>query len=91
MIEKEVKSLKVENKRIKEEIKEKEEELAKINLSISKATAELLENKEKLDITQDINEKLIKDIQLLNNKCMVLVPLKKRMSSLRKLWLCSML
>lgn len=73
-IEEEVKSLKVENKRLKEEIEEREKELDKTNMKLSKTTADLLETKEKLNITQDINEKLIKDIQVLNNKLMVFVP-----------------
>ena len=59
--------MKVENKRLKEERKEKEQ--YKVNLKL-----ELLETKKKLDISQDMNERLMKDIQVINNKLMVFVP-----------------
>ena len=56
LLEEEVQSLKVENKRLKEEIIENEKELAKVNMIQTNTKAERLETKEKLDISQDIND-----------------------------------
>ena len=66
--------MKVENKRLEEERKEKEKEQDKVNLKLNNTREELLETKKKLNISQDINEKLLKDIQDINNKLMVFVP-----------------
>ena len=73
-IEEEFQCLKVENKRLEEERKEKEKEQDKVNLKLNNTREELLETKKKLNISQDINVKLLKDIQDINDKLMVFVP-----------------
>ena len=55
-------------------IEEKEKRLDEVKIESNNTKNELLETKEKLGQAQDINEKLIRDIQVLNSKLMVLVP-----------------
>ena len=59
-------------------IEEKEKGLEKVRIEVTKTKEELLEVKEELDQSQDINEKLIRDIQALNNKLNVLEELNKQ-------------
>ena len=67
-------------------IEEKEKKLDEVKMEVNNTKKELLQTKEKLDQSQAINEKLIRDIQVLNSKKMVLVPvqLKERMRNLKK-------
>ena len=55
-------------------IEEKEKKLDEVKMEVTNTKKELLQTKEKLDQSQAINEKLIRDIQVLNSKRMVLVP-----------------
>ena len=55
-------------------IEEKEKQLDEVKMESNNTKNELLETKEKLGQAQDINEKLIRDIQVLNSKLMALVP-----------------
>ena len=63
-----------ETNKLKDLIEEKEKRLDEVKIESNNTKNELLETKEKLGQAQDINEKLIRDIQVLNSKLMVLVP-----------------
>ena len=67
-------SSKSETNKLKDLIEEKEKKLDEVKMEVTNTKKELLETKEKLDQSQAINEKLIRDIQVLNSKMMELVP-----------------
>ena len=64
----------METKKLTDLVEKKEKDLEKVTIEVTQTKEELLRSKEKLDQSQDINEKLIRDIQALNNKWKVLVP-----------------